>query len=62
MAGSSNRIISSGTPGFGNCFGIAHMDFKTQKRTPKLSGQWFREAASGAQSCEGRRGADYWDD
>ncbi|MDF0541390.1 family 1 glycosylhydrolase, partial [Sphingobium sp. H39-3-25] len=24
-------------------FGIHHVDFKTQKRTPKLSAEWFRE-------------------
>jgi beta-glucosidase len=31
--------------GFGNRFGIVHVDFKTQKRTPKMSASWFREAA-----------------
>ena len=31
--------------GFGERFGIVHVDFKTQKRTPKLSARWFREAA-----------------
>jgi beta-glucosidase len=31
--------------GFGNRFGLIHVDFKTQKRTPKLSAAWFREAA-----------------
>ena len=31
--------------GYGDRFGIVHVDFKTQKRTPKLSAQWFREAA-----------------
>jgi beta-glucosidase len=31
--------------GFGNRFGIVHVDFKTQKRTPKLSATWFRESA-----------------
>jgi beta-glucosidase len=29
----------------GTRFGIVYVDFKTQKRTPKLSAQWFREAA-----------------
>ena len=29
----------------GNRFGLVYVDFKTQKRTPKLSAQWFREAA-----------------
>ena len=32
--------------GFGNRFGIVSVDFKTQKRTPKLSAAWFREAAA----------------
>jgi beta-glucosidase len=31
--------------GFGNRFGIVYVDFKTQKRIPKLSAEWFREAA-----------------
>jgi beta-glucosidase len=31
--------------GFGNRFGIVHVDFKTQKRTPKLSASFFRETA-----------------
>jgi beta-glucosidase len=30
--------------GYGNRFGLIYVDFKTQKRTPKLSAQWFREA------------------
>jgi beta-glucosidase len=34
------------TAGFGNRFGLVYVDFKTQKRTPKLSAQWFREAAA----------------
>ena len=29
----------------GNRFGLVYVDFKTQKRTPKTSAQWFREAA-----------------
>jgi beta-glucosidase len=33
------------TDGYGTRFGIVYVDFKTQKRTPKLSAQWFREAA-----------------
>jgi beta-glucosidase len=33
------------TAGYGNRFGLVHVDFKTQKRIPKLSAQWFREAA-----------------
>src|SRR5262245_8577834 len=31
--------------GYGNRFGIVYVDFKTQRRIPKLSAQWFREAA-----------------
>src|SRR5262245_8269235 len=31
--------------GFGNRFGVVYVDFNTQKRIPKLSAQWFREAA-----------------
>jgi len=33
------------TAGFGNRFGLVYVDFKTQKRTPKMSAEWFREAA-----------------
>jgi beta-glucosidase len=32
--------------GFGNRFGLVYVDFKTQKRTPKLSATWFRETAT----------------
>jgi beta-glucosidase len=31
--------------GYGNRFGLVHVDFKTQKRTPKLSAECFREMA-----------------
>ena len=31
--------------GFGDRFGLIYVDFKTLERTPKLSAQWFREAA-----------------
>ena len=33
------------TDGFGTRFGLVHVDFKTQKRTPTMSASWFREAA-----------------
>jgi beta-glucosidase len=32
--------------GFGNRFGLVYVDFKTQKRTPKLSASFFREVAA----------------
>jgi beta-glucosidase len=31
--------------GFGNRFGLIYVDFETQQRTPKLSAEWFKEAA-----------------
>ncbi len=31
--------------GFGNRFGLIYVDFDTLERTPKLSADWFREAA-----------------
>ena len=31
--------------GFGTRFGLIYVDFHTLKRTPKLSAEWFREAA-----------------
>jgi beta-glucosidase len=34
------------TDGFGTRFGMVYVDFKTQKRTPKLSAAWFHEAAA----------------
>jgi beta-glucosidase len=34
------------TAGFGNRYGLVYVDFETQKRTPKLSAAWFREAAA----------------
>jgi beta-glucosidase len=33
------------TAGYGNRFGLVYVDFKTQKRIPKLSAAWYREAA-----------------
>ena len=33
------------TVGFGNRHGIVYVDFKTQKRTPKMSASFFRETA-----------------
>jgi beta-glucosidase len=32
--------------GFSRRFGLVHVDFKTQKRTPKLSAAYFRELAA----------------
>src|SRR5690606_24464438 len=31
--------------GYGDRFGLVYVDFETLERTPKLSAQWFREAA-----------------
>jgi beta-glucosidase len=31
--------------GFGNRFGLVYVDFDTQERIPKVSAEWFREAA-----------------
>jgi beta-glucosidase len=31
--------------GYGDRFGIVYMGFKTQKRIPKFSAMWYREAA-----------------
>jgi beta-glucosidase len=33
------------TRGFGDRFGIVYVDFETQERIPKLSAEWFRQAA-----------------
>ena len=32
--------------GYGNRFGLIYVDFKTLTRIPKLSAEWFREAAN----------------
>jgi len=32
--------------GYGNRFGLVHVDFKRRKRTPKLGALFFREAAA----------------
>jgi len=31
--------------GYGNRFGLVYVDFESQRRIPKLSAEWFREAA-----------------
>jgi beta-glucosidase len=31
--------------GFGNRFRLIYLDFETLERTPKLSAEWFRQAA-----------------
>lgn len=33
------------TAGYGNRFGMVYVDFETQKRIPKLSAHWYREAS-----------------
>jgi beta-glucosidase len=33
------------TGGYGTRFGLIYVDFETQKRTPKMSAAWFKEAA-----------------
>lgn len=35
--------------GYGNRFGLVYVDFKTQERTPKMSANWFRQAAKSNQ-------------
>ena len=29
--------------GYGNRFGVVHVDFQTQKRTPKASARWYAD-------------------
>jgi beta-glucosidase len=33
--------------GYGTRFGLLHVDYATQKRTPKLSAAFYREVAAG---------------
>jgi beta-glucosidase len=33
------------TAGYGNRFGVVYVDFETLERKPKLSAEWFKEAA-----------------
>ena len=39
------RIAAVAGHGFGTRFGLIHVDFDTLERRPKLSADWFREAA-----------------
>jgi beta-glucosidase len=36
------------TSGYTARFGLYHVDFKTQKRTPKLSAEWYRKFLKGS--------------
>uniref|UniRef100_A0ACD5USC8 Uncharacterized protein n=1 Tax=Avena sativa TaxID=4498 RepID=A0ACD5USC8_AVESA len=36
------------TSGYKDRFGLYHVDFKTQKRTPKLSAEWYRKFLKGS--------------
>ena len=47
MARGSGRIARAEVMknGYGNRFGVVYVDFKTQKRTPKMSALCVREAA-----------------
>lgn len=42
-----SKFLTTGSSfnGYGDRFGLIHVEFKTQKRTPKLSARWYREAA-----------------
>jgi beta-glucosidase len=44
--------------GYGNRFGLVYVDFKTEKRTPKLSAQWFREGSPAQRGRVRRKRAD----
>jgi beta-glucosidase len=43
--------------GYGNRFGLVYVDFKTQKRTPKMSASYFREIAARNAVVLGERAA-----
>jgi beta-glucosidase len=45
--GQLQRATTEGVPvdGYGNRFGLVYVDFDTLKRIPKLSADWFRQAA-----------------
>ena len=42
--------------GYGTRFWKVYVDFKTKKRTPKLSAMWHREAAARNAAVRGKRG------
>ena len=37
--------------GYGNRFGIVHVDFESQKRTPKASARWYADLIKRARSA-----------
>ncbi|KAL5990481.1 hypothetical protein ACLOJK_011383 [Asimina triloba] len=39
-------------------FGLYHVDYKTQERTPKLSAQWYKQFLSGSQTLKQRSRRD----
>jgi beta-glucosidase len=42
--------------GFGKRFGIVHVDYQTQRRTPKQSALWFRDTIARTRSAGARHG------